>query len=162
MTKVPLQPFDATKWGKHRRERWRRSCHSSKSLLPLQAWGQKEGMQLASRLLEPKQDLQSHQDVLQTPHPGLFRTGSHFSVCAKTVTTPGRSLRTNERAAELRRHIKPCSYSSRGESAALCFLAQRDVLWYFVCGCLRRRSLCRRVMGFTHDDKAERSDPTIV
>lgn len=42
----------------------------------------------------------------------------------------------------------------------LCF---QDALWYSFSFCLHRRPLCwPRVIGFTHDDKVERSDPAIV
>ena len=80
---------------------------------------------------------------------------------------------------ELQNHIKRGIYSLRGKQLRLvrrhkgwlgrrdvwnklCFPAQKNALWYSFSFCLHRRPLCRRVIGFTHDDKVGLSDPAIV
>lgn len=50
----------------------------------------------------------------------------------------------------------------RDASNKLCSPAQKDALWYSFSFCFHRLPLCRRVIGFTHDDKVERSDPAFV
>lgn len=118
-------------------------------------------------------------------HPEMFRTGIHFAACAKTVVMSRRSFadRLCYDAAEMNEFVMFGDISlswgttlSRaiirwGENKwlvrrdawdQLCFPSPRDALWYSFSRCLHRQSLCRHIMGFTHDDKVERSDPAIV
>lgn len=45
---------------------------------------------------------------------------------------------------------------------ALFLGAEKTPCWHSFCFCFHRRPLCCHVIGFTHDDKVERSDPAIV
>lgn len=53
---------------------------------------------------------------------------------------------------------------SDGETPQISFVfrCKRDALWYPFSLCLHRQPLCRRIIGFTHDDKVEHSHPAIV